>query len=58
MSIMPMPGGNKLTPEQEAYMAAVYGPNSYPMAFAQAYGFSGNQAEVDAFVQQGMPSSF
>ncbi len=52
MSLMPLPEGNRLTPEQEAYVAAVYGANSYPMATQKAFGFTGNQAEVDAFIQQ------
>ena len=52
MSIMPLPEGNRLTPEQEAYVAAVYGPNSYSMATQKAFGFTGNQAEDDAFIQQ------
>ena len=52
MSIMPLPEGNSLTPEQEAYLVSIYGPNSYPLAVQKSMGFTGDQAEVDAFAQQ------
>ena len=52
MSLMPLPEGNFLTPEQEAYLVSIYGPNSYPLAVQKSIGFTGNQAEVDAFAQQ------
>ena len=52
MSIVPLPEGNSLTPEQEAYLVSIYGPNSYPLAVQKSMGFTGDQAEVDAFAQQ------